>query len=1013
MLPHELVTLDHQVTVVTIVDALRSRASEQGFARAYAFLADGESEEHHLTYEDLDRKARSLAAMLQAGLGPIAGERVLLVYPPGLDYVAAFLGCLYAGAVAVPTYPPRRNSSLERIQTIVENSGAIVALTTGKILSLVEKITGEEAWLEKLNWVSTDDLNPRRAEDWRLPNLTGDTLAMLQYTSGSTATPKGVMVNHTNLLLTLEDMDRGWKHTADSVLVTWLPMFHDMGLIYGILQPLHKGIPCVFMPSAAFLQRPVRWLQAISRFRATHSGGPNFAYELCVSRISAEQRATLDLSSWQMALNAAEPVRADTLRRFSETFAPCGFDAAAFSPGYGLAECTLKATAVRTGDAPTVLRVRSEALEHDRVDIAEEDAEDSRALIGCGQSEIGTRIVIANPASQAACAAGEVGEIWLSGPVVAQGYWNRPDATAETFNAFLADTGEGPFLRTGDTGFLHRGELFVTGRLEGHHHHPRAQLLPAGHRAHRSAETPGPCPHCGAAFSVEAGGEERLVVVQEVERTSRRNIDALGLVDAIRQAISRRHELQVYAIVLIRTGTLPKTSSGKTRRHACREKFLGGALEVVAEWREGASGPTLRQSASIEHSAVGASFRPTEEAIQQWLIQELSRRLKIAPDDIGIREPFARFGLDSIGAVGLSGELETWLGRRLDPTLAYDYPSVASLAAHLAGANGAQRPTAESRVQTNAIAIIGLGCRFPGAAKSRPRSGRCLHNGVDAISEAPQSRWNGDGPRWGGFLDQIDSFDPQFFGISPREAEQVDPQQRLLLEVCHEALESAGLPPTRLAGSLTGVFIGISSNEYSRIAHAGGIDPYSTTGNAASIAANRISYQFDLRGPSWAVDTACSSSLVAVHQAVQSLRNGECDLALAGGVSIIFTPDWTVAFQKAGMLANDGRCKTFDSSADGYVRGEGCGAVVLKRLADAVADGDPIVAIVRGSCVNQDGRSNGLTAPNGPSQQAVIRGALEDAGRRSGRDWLHRSARHRNLAGRSYRAQLAERSAFM
>jgi len=978
LLPRELVALDHKVTVVTIVDALRSRASEQGSARAYTFLSDGENEEHHLTYEALDRKARSLAAMLQ-GLGPIAGERVLLVYPPGLDYVAAFLGCLYAGAVAVPTYPPRRNSSLERIQTIVENSGAIVALTTGKILSLVEKITGEEAWLEKLNWVSTDDLNLRRADEWRLPNLTGDTLAMLQYTSGSTATPKGVMVNHSNLLLTLEDMDRGWKHTADSVLVTWLPMFHDMGLIYGILQPLHKGIPCVFMPSAAFLQRPVRWLQAISRFRATHSGGPNFAYELCVSRISAEQRATLDLSSWQMALNAAEPVRADTLRRFSEAFAPCGFDAAAFSPGYGLAECTLKATAVRTGDTPTVLRVRSEALEHDRVDIAEEDAEDSRTLVGCGQSEIGTRIVIANSASQASCAAGEVGEIWLSGPVVAQGYWNRPDATAETFNAFLADTSEGPFLRTGDTGFLHRGELFVTGRLKdliiirGVNHYPQDIEFTV------QQSDPALATDCGAAFSVEADGEERLVVVQEVERTSRRNLDALGLVDAIRQAISRRHELQVYAVVLIRTGTLPKTSSGKTRRHACREKFLTGALEVVTEWREGASGPTLRQSAAIEPVLPGVSFRPTEEAIQQWLVQELSRRLKLAPEEIGLREPFARFGLDSIGAVGLSGELETWLGHRLDPTLAYDYPSVASLAAHLAGTIGAQRPTAESRVQTNAIAIIGLGCRFPGA-ENPTAFWSLLHNGVDAISETPRTRWNGDGPRWGGFLDQIDGFDPQFFGISPREAEQVDPQQRLLLEVCYEALENAGRPPDRLAGSRTGVFVGISSNEYSRIAHAGGIDPYSTTGNAASIAANRISYQFDLHGPSWAVDTACSSSLVAVHQAVQSLRSGECDLALAGGVSIIFTPDWTVAFQKAGMLANDGRCKTFDSRADGYVRGEGCGAVVLKRLADAVADGDPILAVVRGSCVNQDGRSNGLTAPNGPSQQAVIRGALKDAG---------------------------------
>jgi amino acid adenylation domain-containing protein len=970
--------LHRAVAASTVVEVLRIRAREQGSRRAYTFLVDGEHEEVYLTYETLDRKARSLAALLQRR-GTTTGERVLLLYPPGLDYVAAFLGCLYAGAVAVPTYPPRRNSSLDRLKTIVGDSGASMALTTGKILSLAERRAGEDAWLERVRWVSTDDIDEEKAEDWQAPALSGDTIALLQYTSGSTAAPKGVMVSHRNLLLTLQDMDRGWQHTADSVLVTWLPMFHDMGLIYGILQPLQKGIPCVMMAPAAFLQRPVRWLQAISRFRATHSGGPNFAYELCVNKISTEQRAALDLSSWRMALNAAEPVRADTLRRFAETFAPCGFHAAAFSPGYGLAECTLKATAVRAEDAPKFLRVRGDALDRDRVEIAGAD-EEGRTLVGCGQSAIGTRIVIADPESQTACAANEVGEIWLSGPVVTQGYWNRPEDTAQTFHAYLAGSREGPFLRTGDTGFLYSGDLFVTGRLKdliiirGVNHYPQDIELTV-QQSH-----PALTPDCAAAFSVEADGEERLVVVQEVERTARRNLDAMGVVEAIRQSIAERHELQVYAIVLIKTATLPKTSSGKIQRHSCRAKYLAGALDIVAEWREGAGSPRLPLSASVEAPPPPVDRKPSVEAIQSWLVRDLSRRLKIAPGEIDIREPFARYGLDSIGAVGLSGELENWLGRRFDPTLAYDYPSVAALAAHLAGSSEPQRaPTGNDGLQTNAIAIIGLGCRFP-QAENPAAFWSLLHRGVDAISETPRSRWNGDGPRWGGFLDQIDTFDPQFFGISPREAEQIDPQQRLLLEVCWEALEHAGHPPEQLTGTRSGVFIGISGNEYSRIAHAAGLDPYSTTGNAPSIAANRISYQFDLRGPSWAVDTACSSSLVAVHQAVQSLRNGECDLALAGGVSLILTPNWTVAFQKAGMLAADGRCKTFDAKADGYVRGEGCGAVVLKRLADAIADGDSILAVIRGTCVNQDGRSNGLTAPSGPSQQAVIRGALEDAG---------------------------------
>ena len=969
--------LDQTIAGYTIVDVLRRRALNEGASGAYTFLPDGERQEIAIDYRELDRRARSIASLLQK-LGASEGGRVLLLYPQGIDYVAAFLGCLYAGAVAVPAYPPRRNSSLGRVQSILADSGATVALTTTKILTLVETRMKEEAWLKGLGWNSTDDLDSLSAREWKAPVLCESTLAFLQYTSGSTSTPKGVMVNHGNLLLTLQDMDRGWNHTPESVIVTWLPMFHDMGLIYGILQPLYSGIPCVFMPPAVFLQSPIRWLSAISRFRATHSGAPNFAYELCMNKISAEQRASLDLSSWRMALNAAEPVRASTLRHFSEVFAPNGFEASAFSPGYGLAECTLKATAVPIWDTPTFVRVRAGALEHDRVELANADDE-ARELVCCGRSEIGTQIVIVNPGSRERCAVNEVGEIWLSGPSVTRGYWNRPEDSAATFEAYLADTGEGPFLRTGDTGFLHGGELCITGRLKdliiirGVNHYPQdIELTVQG--CH-----PGLAPDCGAAFSVEAGGEAHLVVVQELERRSRRHIDEASVIQDIRHVIAEQHELQVYAVVLIKPTTLPKTSSGKIKRSDCRTKFLSGELDVIAEWLNGAEVISPRAvSTPIPKVPVHVKSEIAEEAIQAWLTRELSRRSNIPVAEIDIQEPFARYGLDSMGSVELSAELEKWLGRHVDPTVAYDYPSIAGLAKHLAGERDSQRHLVVDGGQSNAIAVIGLGCRFP-QAENPDAFWSLLHNGVDAISEAPRSRWNDDGPRWGGFLDHIDGFDPQFFGISPREAEQMDPQQRLLLEVCWETMEQTGTAPERLMGTRSGVFVGISSNEYSRIAHHAGLDPYSATGNAGSIAANRISYQFDFRGPSWAVDTACSSSLVAVHQAVESLRRNECDLAFAGGVSLILTPNWTIAFQKAGMLSPDGRCKTFDSRADGYVRGEGCGIILLKRLTDALRDGDTIQAVIRGSSVNQDGRSNGLTAPNGPSQREVIRAALKDA----------------------------------
>ena len=962
----------------TVVGLVRMQAKRLGHRCAYTFLVDGEREEVHLSYAALDLRAQTLAVLLREQ-GVMPGDRVVLVYPPGLEYVAAFLGCLYAGAVAVPTYPPRRNSSLKRIQGIVEDAGATAALTTAKVQLMVATLADSEPWLKPLRWIASDDVATRTASGWVAPDIDGETLALLQYTSGSTATPKGVMVTHRNLLLTLDDLDRGWKHTAESVLVSWLPMFHDMGLIYGILQPLAKGIPCVFMPSAAFLQRPMRWLEAISRFRGTHSGGPNFAYELCLRRTTAEQRAGLDLSCWRMALNAAEPVRADTLRRFAEGFAESGFRAAAFSPGYGLAESTLKATAVRTEEEPTLLAVSGDSLEVGRVTPTGEGDVDARVLVGCGRSEIGTRIVIADPETSLACEAGEVGEIWLSGPVVAKGYWNRPEQSAESFAARLADADElskEVFLRTGDTGFLHEDELFVTGRLKdliivrGVNHYPQDIELTV-QRSHPALTF-----DSGAAFSLEVDGDERLVVVQEVERTARHGLDVNAVTEAIRLAVTKEHDLQAHEIVLLQPASLPKTSSGKIQRQKCKAQYLAGELSLIGGWAGGSANVAARDFPKMSSPVTAASPRLAVKAIQEWLVQELSKRLGVPASEISIHEPFASYGLDSLGAIGLTGELETWMERRLDPTLAYDYPSVAALAGYLAGINDAQKDVSEPRVQDNAIAIVGMGCRLPGAANPAA-FWTLLEGGVDAISQ----RRRPDGAmRWGGFLEETDRFDAGFFGMSAREAEQVDPQQRLLLEVTWEALENAGLTAAAIKGTRTGVFVGISSNEYSRIAHDVGIDAYSSTGNAASIAANRLSYHFDLRGPSLAVDTACSSSLVAVHQAVQSLRNGESDLALAGGVSLMLSDCWTVAFEKAGMLAPGGRCKTFDAKADGYVRGEGCGVVVLKRLSDAVAAGDDVVAVIGGSCVNQDGRSNGLTAPSGPSQQAVVRGALKDAG---------------------------------
>lgn len=956
---------------------LRCRSLRQPDRIAYTFLKDGEVEDASLTYLALDCKARAIATQLQK-LGARA-ERALLLYPPGLDFIAAFFGCLYAGVVAVPAYPPRPNKPMPRIRAIVADSSATVALSTTQVLA---NSGGqfEMPDLQALRWLTTDDIDDSVASGWQEPDLTGDDLAFLQYTSGSTATPKGVMVTHRNLLHTLADLDIGWDHTPDSVMVSWLPTFHDLGLIYGVLQPLRDGFPCYLMAPVSFLQSPVRWLQAITRYKATHSAAPNFAFDLCARKVTPEQRAALDLSHWRVALNAAEPINPETLRRFVEVFEPCGFRAETLCPGYGLAETTLKVSTVPGRENPTLYTLRPEALEQNRV----EEAPIGTAgihLVGCGYTALDTHVVIAHPEACTQCAPHEVGEIWIAGTSIARGYWNRPEETERTFRAYLADTGEGPFLRTGDLGFLKEGQIFVTGRIKdliiigGRNHYPQDIELTV------QAAHPALKPGGGAAFSIEVDAQEKLVIAQEVERVSLRNLDIEAVARAIRQAVSEHHDLQVYAVSLLKPSTVPKTSSGKIQRRACRAGFLAGELASVGEWRSGtasAKPPAMERPTTPRTS-------PATTAIEIWLAEKLAERMGIGADEIDIHQPFSFYGLGSVETVGLTGELGAWLGRSLSATLAWDHPSIALLVRHLTGVEGPAPVRTTSTAQTlEPIAIVGIGCRFPGA-EDPEAFWQLLRDGVDAVGEIPSSRWDSNAyesnTRWGGLLTEVDRFDPHFFGISPREAVHMDPQQRLLLEVAWEALEDAALSPSHLGGSRSGVFVGISTGDYARLLlqDPSSIDAYVGTGAAGSIAANRLSYLFDWRGPSLAVDTACSSSLVALHLACRSLRHGECDLALAGGVNLLLSPELTISFSQARMMSADGRCKTFDHKADGYVRAEGCGMVVLKRLSDALANGDNVLALVRGTAVNQDGRSNGLTAPNGNAQREVIRAALADA----------------------------------
>ncbi|MEM9905984.1 MAG: fatty acyl-AMP ligase, partial [Cyanobacteria bacterium P01_D01_bin.44] len=560
----------------TFVDLLELRAHEQPDSLAYTFLnhgeTHGETEDSRLSYRELSERVKAIAARLQSIQA--TGERALLLYPPGLDFVAAFLGCLYAGVIAVPAYPPRKNQNLSRLQTIVADSQASVLLTTDAYLNRINQWLAQESQFSDLHWLATDTIDVAPPSDWQRLEIKSDQLAFLQYTSGSTGEPKGVMVTQGNLMHNSAAIHWCFGHDAVSRGVIWLPPYHDMGLIGGVLQPLYGGFPVVLMSPVDFLQKPMRWLRAISHYGATTSGGPNFAYDLCVRRLKPEQLTDLDLSSWQVAFTGAEPVRAETLDQFAQTFEPFGFRREAFYPCYGMAETTLIVSGGDHKTAPVLKTIETDPLErHQVVDCQHQNREGVQTVTGCGQSLPDQIVAIVNPDTLLPCSPDQVGEVWVAGPSIAQGYWNKPQETQAAFGHRLSDTGNIPFLRTGDLGFLDNDELFITGRIKdiiiirGQNYYPQDIELTV-ENSHPALRL-----NSGAVFSVTDKGQERLVVVHEVERTYLRKLDVPTVTGNIRQAVAANHNLQTYATILVKPGSIPKTSSGKIRRRACKAAF--------------------------------------------------------------------------------------------------------------------------------------------------------------------------------------------------------------------------------------------------------------------------------------------------------------------------------------------------------------------------------------------------------------------------------------------------------
>ncbi|MGH2600266.1 MAG: AMP-binding protein, partial [Dehalococcoidia bacterium] len=669
----------------TVVSVLRWRAERQPDRLAYRFLRDGERDESTLSYAEFDQRARAVAARL-AECGAV-GERAMLLYPPGLDYITAFFGCLYAGTVAVPAYPPnpaRIERSLDRLGAIVRDARPLVTLTTSASIAAVRALSEHHAESVLAALASTDAIPPELASAWKPPVIDAGSPAFLQYTSGSTATPRGVVLSHGNLMHNSGQIHRFFEHSPETRAVAWLPPYHDMGLIGGILQPLFGGFPITLMSPIHFLERPFRWLDAVSRFRATTSGGPNFAYDLCVRKTSAEERATLDLSDWRVAFNGAEPIPPETLERFAAAFEPSGFRREAFHPCYGLAEATL----IVTGGVPW-------------------SAAPAGRFVSCGRVAADQRVVIADAVTRERCAPGQVGEIWVAGPSVAQSYWSRPDLSQEVFQARLADTGEGPFLRTGDLGFVRGGELFVTGRLKdlivvrGRNYYPQ-DIESTAERSHPALR-----PGCGAAFAAPYGGEERLVVAWELAAGAG-EVAGDEVAGAVRSAVARDHEVQVRTVVLLPPGGIQKTSSGKVQRSLCAALHASGKLggRAISLPEDGGhqsrpgngSAPGAGEFQWDRADLLAASSARRRAMLREYLCRRIATACGVAPGEVDPELPLLALGADSLAVIAVGQAIQADVGVSLPLSALTDADSLTDIVHRLdeevAAARGPAPPEA-------------------------------------------------------------------------------------------------------------------------------------------------------------------------------------------------------------------------------------------------------------------------------------------------------------------------------
>ncbi|MBC9909406.1 type I polyketide synthase [Chitinophaga varians] len=938
----------------------------------------GSNKETFLSYQQLYADALSWLAHLQErGLTP--GSELVLQIEDGKTFLQLFWACLLGAIIPVPvavTYEGENAQKLYKIKSFLDKPVlAVKRAHYEKLLSGAAAADGQG--FDHI--IFTDDKEETGKEGVVVP-VTPETIAFLQFSSGSTGNPKGVVLTHKNLITNVFEAITAHQLTAEDCHLSWMPLTHDMGLIGFHLYPFAAGLNHYLMPTDLFIRNPLLWMQKISEHRITVTGSPNFGYKYYLNQFTPEKGEGLDLSSLRIIFNGAEPIAAPLCRQFIDVLGKYQLDPKSMFPCYGLAEGTLEVSLADMDTVFSSLFIRRDSLALGQpviVTSGEEATVEHTEVVNVGKIIGGVTVSITNEAGKP-LPDGHLGAVQIKGDAVTSRYYNNEAATAAAIR--------NGWLNTGDTGFMLDGYLYIAGRSKDIIFVNGLNVYP--HDIEHTVEQ-GTGMEAGKVVACGVPDEEtgtEAVVVFVIHKSSTEKF--LPVVATVKRYVASQLGLEVKHVLPVRK--VPKTTSGKVKRYAFTE-----------EYRQGVYADIIREIAAAQQHTASLQETNTRsfEEVRKWLQQWLQQRFKLTNEALLADRVFAEYGMTSMQAVMLAADLEQWLQQPVDKTVIYNYTTATSLAAYLSGKTGTATAEGQQHLATGGkVAVIGIGCRFPGGVNSPAAFWELLREQRSGVTVVPESRWDAEQyysadedetgkmyTRHGGFIEQADQFDPLFFGISPRETIGMDPQQRLLLEVSWEAMENAGIRPSSLRGSDTGVFVGLGTDDYQQIVQehtppALFEDAFTSLGLQRSVAAGRIAYLFDFHGPVLQLDTACSSSLLSVHQACQQLLLGECSLALAGGVNLMLTPDTTIRLCRMKALSPTGQCHAFDEEADGYVRGEGAGMIVLKRLSDALRDGDNILAVVSGSAVNHDGQSNGLTAPNGIAQQQVIRKALQRAG---------------------------------